>query len=114
MRPDLETLNALALRALDELSMRMESFSCTLTLLLQESLEQPGKKPRPGLLNPFRAEEPLSWKEWLIPELCVKVLNEKDKRQLTWIDDKTGKELLVLSRDELEVALEDFEEMDGE
>lgn len=109
-----EKLKMLAMRALDEVSLHMDDFSCTLTLLLQESLEHPGQKLPPRLLNPFRAEEPLAWKEWLIEELDVKVLNEKGKRQVAWIDDKTGKELLVLQRDELEVALEDFEEMDGE
>ena len=109
-----EKLGILALRALDEVSMNMDDFSCTLTLLLQESLEHPGQKLPPRLLNSFRAEEPLAWKEWLIKELDIKVLYEKDKRQLTWIDDKTGKEFLVLIRDELEVALEDFEEQDGE
>ncbi len=107
-------LNMLAMRAFEEWVMRMDTWQCTLALLLQEALEKPSEKPRPRLLNSFRAEEPLCWREQLLEGLDVKVLNDRDKRQLVWVDVETGKELLVMTRDELEVALEDFEEQDGE
>lgn len=111
---EMKELNMLAMRAFEETCLRMEPFACTLSFLLQEALENPFKKPRPRLLNAFRAEEPLCWREQLLEGLDVKVLNDRDKLALVWVDVKTGKELLVLTREQLRVAFEDFEEQDGE
>lgn len=111
---NMKKLNTLAMRAFEELCMQMEPFACTLSFLLQEALENPGKKPRPRLLNAFRAEEPVFWREFSLVGLGVKVLHEPDKCQLVWVDKRTGKELLVLKKDDLKVSFEDFEEQEGE
>lgn len=95
-------LNMLAMRALEELQLKMEDeFSCTLTVVLQKKLEHPEAPLRPILIKSFEVEEPLAWDEWPIPELKVIVLNDKCNKQLHFIDDETGDKLLVLSRKEL-------------
>lgn len=96
-----EKLNMLAMRALEELQLKMEDFSCTLSMILQEKLEAPEKPLREVLLRSFEAEEPLSWDGQSIPELKLLVLNDKCNKQLHFIDSETGDKLLVLSRKEL-------------
>lgn len=95
-------LNMLAMRALEELQLKMEDeFSCTLTVILQKKLEAPEAPLRPILLKSFEAEEPLAWDEWPIPELKLLVLNDKCNKQLHFIDNEYGDKLLVLPREEL-------------
>ena len=94
-------LNMLAMRALEELELKLEDFSCTLTIILQEKLESPEEPVRPVLKRAFEAEEPLSWDGQSIPELKVVVLNDKCNSLLHFIDKETGDKLLVLSRKEL-------------
>lgn len=95
----MKTLEKLALRALENVQLNMESFSCTLALILQCKLENPEKPLRPVLLRSFEAEEPLAWSEQKLPELKVIVVNEKE--QLLFLDAVCGDKLLVLSRKEL-------------
>ena len=94
-------LNVLAMRALEELQLKMEDFSCTLTMILQEKLQAPEESIRPVLKRAFEAEEPLAWDGQSIPELKVIVLNDKCNKQLHFVDTETGDKLLVLKREEL-------------
>ena len=94
-------LNMLAMRALEELQLKMEDFSCTLTMILQEKLQSPEAEIRPALKRAFEAEEPLAWDGQSIPELGVIVLNDKCNSLLHFIDKVSGDKLLVLSRKEL-------------
>ena len=94
-------LNMLAMRALEELQLKMEDFSCTLMMILQEKLQSPEEPIRPVLKRSFEAEEPLSWDGQSIPEIGVIVLNDKCNKQLHFIDKISGDKLLVLSRKEL-------------
>ena len=96
-----EKLNMLAMRALEELQLKMEDFSCTLAMMLQEKLEAPEEHLRTSLLRSFEAEEPLSWDGWPIPELKVIVLNDKCNKKLHFVDTIYGDKLLVLKREEL-------------
>ena len=94
-------LSVLAMRALEELQLKMEDFSCTLTMILQEKLQSPEEPIRPVLKRSFEAEEPLAWDGQSIPELKIIVLNDKCNKQLHFIDKVSGDKLLVLSRKEL-------------
>ena len=94
-------LNMLAMRALEEVQLKMEDFSCTLSMMLQEKLEAPEAPLRNALKRSFEAEEPLSWDGQPIPELKVVVLNDKCNKQLHFVDTETGDKLLVLKREEL-------------
>ena len=96
-----EKLSMLAMRALEELELNMESFSSTLAMILQEKLESPEEPIRPVLLRSFEAEEPLAWDGQSIPELGVIVLNDKCNKLLHFIDKISGDKLLVLKREEL-------------
>ena len=93
-------LNMLAMRALEELQLQMEDFSCTLMMILQEKLQSPEEPIRPVLKRSFEAEEPLAWDGLSIP-LKLLVLNDKCNKQLHFIDKISGDKLLVLSRKEL-------------
>ena len=95
-----EKLNMLAMRALDELELNMESFSSTLAMILQEKLGSPEEPIRGALKRAFEAEEPLAWDGQSIPELKIIVLNDKCNKLLHFID-KNGDKLLVLKREEL-------------
>ena len=97
-----EKLNMLAMRALEELQLKMEDFSCTLMMILQEKLESPEEPIRPVLKRAFEAEEPLAWDGQSIPELKVLVLNDKCNKLLHFVDKLTGDKLLVLKREELD------------
>lgn len=92
-------LERLALRALEEVQLDMELFSCTLLAILQDKLEAPEKPLRPVLLRTFETEEPLAWSEWKLPELSVVV--KKEKGQLLFLDTESGDKLLVLPIKEL-------------
>lgn len=94
-------LNMLAMRALEEVELKLESFSSTLIIILQEKLESPEAEIRDTLKRAFEADEPLSWDGQSIPELKVLVLNDKCNKQLHFIDKTTGDKLLVLKREEL-------------
>ena len=94
-------LVVLAMRALEEIQLKMDDFSCTLAMMLQEKLEAPEKPLREVLKRSFEAEEPLSWDGHSIPELRIIVLNDKCNKQLHFIDKVTGDKLLVLKREEL-------------
>lgn len=96
-----EKLNLLAMRALEEMQLKMEDFSCTLSMVLQEKLEAPEAPLRNVLKKSFEAEEPLSWDGQPLPELKVVVLNDKCNKQLHFVDTETGDKLLVLKREEL-------------
>lgn len=94
-------LEMLAMRALEELELKMDDFSSTLAMVLQEKLESPEEPIRPVLKRSFEAEEPLAWDGQSIPELKVVVLNDKCNKQLHFIDKISGDKLLVLKREEL-------------
>ena len=94
-------LNMLAMRALEELQLSLDDFSCTLAMILQEKLQSPEEPIRPLLKRSFEAEEPLAWDGQSIPELKVLVLNDKCNKLLHFIDKVTGDKLLVLKREEL-------------
>ena len=94
-------LNMLAMRALEELELKMEDFSCTLMMILQEKLQSPEEPIRPVLKSAFEAEEPLAWDGQSIPELKLLVLNDKCNCLLHFIDKSTGDKLLVLKKEEL-------------
>ena len=94
-------LDMLAKRALEELELRLEDFSSTLLMILQEKLESPEVSIRPALKRAFEAEEPLSWDGQSIPEIGVIVLNDKCNCLLHFIDKSTGDKLLVLKKEEL-------------
>ena len=96
-----EKLNRLAMRALEEVQLKMEDFNCTLMMILQEKLQSPEEPIRPVLKKSFEAEEPLSWDGQSIPELKIVVLNDKCNKQLHFVDTETGDKLLVLKREEL-------------
>lgn len=94
-------LNMLAMRALEEMELNMESFSCTLAIILQEKLQAPEEPIRPVLKRAFEAEEPLAWDGQSIPGLKIIILNDKCNKQLHFIDKVSGDKLLVLKREEL-------------
>ena len=96
-----EKLSMLAMRALEEVQLKLEDFSCTLAMILQEKLQAPEEPIRPVLKRSFEAEEPLSWDGQSIPELKVVVLNDKCNKQLHFMDTLTGDKILVLKREEL-------------
>lgn len=96
-----DKLKMLAMRALEELQLKMECFSCTLAMILQEKLEHPETPLRNTLKRSFEAEEPLSWDGQPLPEIKVVVLNDKCNKQLHFVDTETGDKLLVLKREEL-------------
>ena len=96
-----EKLNMLAMRALEEVELKLEDFSSTLVMVLQEKLQSPEEPIRPVLKRSFEAEEPLAWDGLTITELKLLVLNDKCNKQLHFIDKISGDKLLVLSRKEL-------------
>lgn len=96
-----EKLGVLAMRALEEIELRLEDFSSTLVMVLQEKLEAPEAEIRPALKRSFEAEEPLAWDGQSIPELKLIILNDKCNKQLHFMDSETGDKLLVLKREEL-------------
>lgn len=96
-----EKLSVLAMRALEELELRLEDFSSTLMMILQEKLEAPEEPIRPALKRAFESEEPLAWDGHAIPELKVIILNDKCNSLLHFIDKSTGDKLLVLKKEEL-------------
>ena len=96
-----EKLNMLAMRALEEVELKVEDFSCTLMMMLQEKLESPEAEIRNVLKRAFEAEEPLAWDGQSIPEIGVIVLNDKCNKLLHFIDKSSGDKLLVLKREEL-------------
>ena len=96
-----EKLSVLAMRALEELQLRLEDFNCTLAMILQEKLESPEADIRPILKRAFKSEEPLAWVEQPIPELKIVVINDRCNKQLHFMDTETEDTLLVLKREEL-------------
>ena len=96
-----KALNMLAMRALEELELRLDDFSSTLVMILQEKLESPEVEVRNALKRAFEAEEPISWDGQSIPEIGVIVLNDKCNKQLHFVDKSTGDKLLVLKKEEL-------------
>ena len=94
-------LSVLAMRALEEIELRLEDFNCTLAMILQEKLESPEAEIRPALKRAFEAEEPLSWDGQAIPELRIMILNDKCNSLLHFVDTETGDKLLVLKKEEL-------------
>ena len=98
---DKEKLNMLAMRALEEVQLGLDDFSCTLMMILQEKLESPEADVRNALKMSFEAEEPLAWDGLTIPELGVIVLNDRCNKQLHFVDRESGDKLLVLKKEEL-------------
>ena len=96
-----EKLGVLAMRALEEIELRLDDFSSTLMMILQEKLQFPEEPVRPILKRSFEAEEPIAWDGQSIPELKVVILNDKCNKLLHFVDTKTGDKLLVLKREEL-------------
>lgn len=101
MNKNINALNMLASRALEELILQMDDFSYTLAEILQEKLESPEAPIRESIKRSFEAEEPLSWDGQSIPELKIIVLNDKCNKKLHFIDKVSGDKLLVLTREEL-------------